>query len=69
MGLQMFALMAFQSEEGNDALRRLAEAWGWMIPNARMQEIAGIYRGIMEDTRLLRAADVSKFLPATVFEA
>lgn len=61
--------MAFQSEPDREMLERLAEASGWKIPEARMQEIAGIYRGIYDDTRLLRAADISNAVPAIVFEA
>ena len=67
--IQVLALMAFQSEPNDEMLRKLAEASGWTIPDARMQEMSGIYRGIFDDTRLLRAADVNHAVPAMSFEA
>jgi hypothetical protein len=61
--------MAFQSEPNDEMLARLAEASGWTIPAGRMQEIAGVYRAIFDDTRLLRAAELGDAVPAIVFEA
>jgi len=65
----MLALMAFQSEPNNETVRRLAEASGWTIPDARLQEITGIFRPIFDDTRQLRQMDVGTAVPANVFEA
>ena len=67
--IQMLALMAFQSEPNNEAVKRLAELSGWTIAEERLQEIGAIYRGIYDDTRLLRATDFGKSVPASVFEA
>jgi len=67
--IQMLALMAFQSEPNNETLRRLAEASGWNIPDARMQEMLGIFRPIFDDTRVLRGVDLRDAVPANVFEA
>ena len=53
----------------NEMLRGLAEASGWIIPEARFQEIAAIYKATAEDTRPVRALDVSGALPAIIFEA
>lgn len=65
----MLAFMAFQSEPDNDMLEKLAQASGWTIPESRMQEIAGIYKPIWEDTRTLRQIDLGNAVPVMVFEA
>jgi hypothetical protein len=61
--------MAFQSSSESETLKRLAEASGRAVSDDQLPEIAAAYRGIAEDTRLLRAADLSAAVPATVFEA
>lgn len=65
----MLAFMAFQSEPDSETLKKLAEVAGWTIPEARMQEIAALYKPIFDDTRVLRKLNLGDSVPATVFEA
>ncbi len=47
-----------------ELVRKLAEASGWAIPENRLEEIAPIYKGTMEDTRPVRELELGSSLPA-----
>ena len=53
----------------NEMLKKLAEASGWTIPEERVAEMAAAYKGTADDTRPVRAFNVTEFLPPTVFKA
>ena len=53
----------------NEMLKKLAEASGWTIPEERLQEIAAIYKGTMDDTEPLRKIDLGTSVPTNIFTA
>jgi hypothetical protein len=53
----------------NEELKKLAEASGWTIPEERLQEIAAIYKGTMDDTAPLREMDPGTAVPTNIFTA
>ena len=52
-----------------EMLRSLAEAADWNIPDERIAEMTAIYQGIIQDTRILRTADLSNVTPANIYHA
>ena len=47
-----------------EIVRKLGEASNWAIPEDRMEDIAVMYKGTMEDTRPVRELDLGSALPA-----
>ena len=67
--LQILTVAAIPPEQIMQSLKELAQASGWTIPESRTQEIATIYKGIADDTELLRQLDLGDSVPAITFEA
>ena len=53
----------------NEMLKKLAEASDWTIPEERMQDMASMFGGTMDDTRPVRELELGLTPPATVYKA
>ena len=49
-----------------ELVKKLAEASDWAIPSERLEEIAQMYKGTMEDTKPVRELDPGSSSTATV---
>ena len=49
------------------ALRTLADAYHWKIAEARIAEIAPLYKATIDDCRMLYATDLHAFPPAIAY--
>ena len=67
--LQILSAMALQPRTSIESVKKLGEAAGMDLSDSAAEELLAVYRGIYEDTRLLRAMDIGDATPATVFEA
>ena len=53
----------------SEMLKKLAEASGWTIPDERIQEMAGLYKGTADDTRPVRELELGTIGPAIIYKA